>query len=61
MKTLLLQKAVDAAARFLEAAADCQELGAPMSEYIEPGAQAAATKRASMDLTKALAKLRHTR
>jgi hypothetical protein len=61
MKSFNLHKAVHLANRFIEEAKKCQEMDAPMSEYIEPGEQAAATKRASMDLTKALAKLRHTR
>ena len=56
-----LQNAIATAHRFLDEAALCEPMTGCMSNYIEPGAQAAATKRVSMDLTKALAKLRHPR
>jgi len=61
MKNTELQLAIATAHRFLDEAALCERMKGVMGEYIEPGAQAAATKRASMDLTKALAKLRQSR
>lgn len=62
MKTTTLQRAIQAAQRFILAAGetnqathwkDCQKLG-----YQNHGKAVATTKRASMDLTRALADLR---
>lgn len=59
MKAKNLAAAMDAASRFLRIA----KIAMPSiqtSEYIEYGANAAAAKRASMDLTRALAVIRRS-
>lgn len=56
MKAVDLENAIAYAKRFIQEAEAC-EAGAHPS-FIQSGQQAAATKRASMDLTRALAKLR---
>lgn len=56
MKVDDLSEAVALAKRFIKEADQCKR--STIHAYVESGAQAAATKRASMDLTRALAKLR---
>ena len=59
MRLGLLEEAVEEAKRFI---AKTQEVKAPrddrLSPYAEPGPEVAACKRASLDLTRALAKMR---
>jgi hypothetical protein len=55
-----LDIAIAEAKRFIETAQKCTVYGNPVtSNSIRPGREAAACKRASMDLTRALANLRH--
>lgn len=57
MKAVDLENAIAYAKRFIQEAEAC-EANAHHPSFIQSGQQAAATKRASMDLTRALAKLR---
>lgn len=56
MNTNDLNNAVAEAKRFIKAAKSCEEL---YKGEIHPGREAAACKRASMDLSSALVDLRH--
>lgn len=56
MKAVDLENAIAYAKRFIQEAEACEADSHP--SFIQSGQQAAATKRASMDLTRALAKLR---
>lgn len=56
MKAVDLENAIAYAKRFIQEAEACEADIHP--SFIQSGQQAAATKRASMDLTRALAKLR---
>lgn len=59
MKPGQLEDAVEEARRFIAKAAEVRPpRDDRMSPYAEPGPEVAACKRASMDLTRALAKLR---
>ena len=51
-----VKNAIAEAKRFIEKAGNVRSQ--PNSSYVEPGADSAAAKRASLDLTKALAKMR---
>lgn len=55
MKVHVLQVAVDEAKRFIRKALECS---IDEDACVEPGSQRAAIKRASLDLTKALANIR---
>lgn len=58
MKVDHLNDAVANARRFIARAEKCKPLAGAAFEFIEPGAQAAAAKRASLDLSRALSTLR---
>ena len=60
MKTELLKQAVWEAQRFLLAAGEVQKNMDPENKWTPAGSANAAVRRASMDLTKSLSKLRNT-
>jgi hypothetical protein len=60
MKMSTLQRAIERARQFIDASNRVLPLSAS-GDYAEPGKETAAVKRASMELTRALADLRQNR
>lgn len=68
MKYATLQRAVNDAQRFIDLASQCKVMRSadgkliwPEQPFVETGKDAAAAKRASMDLTRSLADMRANR